>query len=260
MKKVYIITDMEGISGVLTREQTQPGNAAYEEARHLLVDDINAAVAGAFDAGADEVLVNDGHGGGMNIPIRELDPRALLYSGIDRKAGLDGLDESVAALVYVGYHAMSGTQNAILEHTQSSVTWTRYTLNGRMMGEIGQMAVMAGAFGIPPVFVSGDEAAVAEAKALFGDIEGAAVKKGFGRHCGICLVPSAAHQLIRAGVKKAVSDLSRFRPFVETCPYRIELEVKSTEIADLYERNGSERLGPNKVGRTVDNAKLILGF
>ena len=74
--KIYIITDMEGVSGICSDQQVQRDQAAYAEGQRLLIGDINAAVAGAFDGGATEVVVNDGHGGGFNLILEQMDPRA----------------------------------------------------------------------------------------------------------------------------------------------------------------------------------------
>lgn len=138
-RKIYIVTDLEGISGVITftdtGRDTNRSGPRYEAARLLLTEDVNAAVQGAIDGGATEIIVNDGHGGGDNFIMEKLHPGARYFSGGGRISVLDGLDESTDAVMLVGYHAMSGTRKAVLDHTQSSAAWHRYFLNGIEMGD-----------------------------------------------------------------------------------------------------------------------------
>ena len=190
MTKVYFITDLEGISGISRADQVVKDSPDYPFALERLMADTNAAVAGAFDGGADEVLVEDGHGGGGNFLPGRLDPRAKQNIGKTDYTTID-------AIMHVGAHAMAGTLNAFLDHTQSSVRWFDYQINGRSMGEMGQEGVLAGVYNIPTVFVSGDEAACLEARQFFGDIPTAPVKYALGRNTAVCLDGDEALELIR---------------------------------------------------------------
>src|SRR5512143_1764488 len=114
--KIQIAADMEGITGVTKWDQVDPNHADYPRFRHLMTGDVNAAVRGAFEAGADEVLVTDGHDRGTNIPLEELDPRVHLVCGdYTPLAMVQGVDQAVDGLIFVGYHARAGSQNAILD-------------------------------------------------------------------------------------------------------------------------------------------------
>lgn len=262
MDKVYIVTDMEGISGVVTREQLTSGTSEYERARHLLAGDVNAAVAGAFDAGCTEVVVNDGHTTGFNFLIEEMDPRADYVIGPHRRDVFVCLDGSYDALLLVGYHARAGTPSAVWDHTQSWEGWARYSVNGQELGEIGQMALMAGHYGVPLVFVSGDRAAAAEAHALLGErIETVAVKDGHTRTSARCLHPQRAQALIREGVARALRrPRDYYAPFVLPVPLELTLETATSDLADALERNGCTRLDGRTVRRTVQSALEILRF
>jgi D-amino peptidase len=178
MVKVYIVTDMEGVAGIVRWEQCRVGTPEYLAALPLLIGEVNAAVEGAFAGGASNVLVNDGHNGGYNFTYAYpgLDPRASYLTGPARPKMLCGLDDSFDAVMMVGSHPMAGTQVGNLAHTQSSKTVARYCVNGRPTGEIGQAAIIAGHYGVPLVFVSGGYAATEEARALVGNVETAAVK------------------------------------------------------------------------------------
>jgi D-amino peptidase len=262
MNKVYILTDMEGISGIVVREQITPGAAEYERARHLLAGDVNAAVAGCFDAGCTEVVVNDGHDGGFNFPIEAMDPRADYVIGSGRIDSSFGLDGSFDAILLVGFHARAGTPAAIWDHTQSWDTWIRYSINGQELGEIGQEAAIAGHYGVPVAFVSGDRAATEEARALFGDaVEVVAVKDGHTRTSARCIHPQRAQAMIRAGVARALGrPREHYRPFVLTPPLDLTLETATSDHADRLERNGCVRVDGHTVRKTVSSALEILNF
>lgn len=260
--KIYIVTDLEGVSGVVTftdsgRDSNMSG-PRYEAARLLLTEDVNAAVQGALDGGATEIIVNDGHGGGSNFVMEALHPGAKYFSGSGRVHVLDGLDESTDAVMLVGYHAMSGTKKAVLDHTQSSIAWRRYYINGIEMGEIGQMAVIAGHFNVPVICVTGDVAATIEAKKLLGDIETAAVKEGCSRTSAICLAPVKARELIREAAKRSLGKIDKIKPYKIKTPIEIKLECTTTDVADGYERGGAERLDAFTVRRVVPSALNIL--
>ena len=256
--KIYIITDMEGISGVLLKEQLTKENPDYERARHLLSKEVNASIEATFEAGAKEVIVNDGHGTGYNFLIEEMSKEAKYVMGHGRVNMLAGLDEPFQAVLMIGYHAMAGTKDAVLDHTQNWDTWRNYYINGRRTGEIGQMAALAGYYKVPVIFVSGDYAATQEAREFLGDVEAVAVKKGYGRNFAECLAPEAAHQLIREGIKKSFSKIGKVKPYILDKPIEIKLEVSTNDIADNFERNGCLRIDARTVSKIVDSPLKIL--
>ncbi len=260
--KVYIITDLEGVSGVVTfndtGRDTHGAGTRYEEARLLLTEDVNAAVQGALDGGATDIIVNDGHGSGSNLVMEKLHPGARYFTGSGRIFVLGGLSESTDAVMLVGYHAMSGTPQALLDHTQSSTSWRRYFINGVETGEIGQMAAMAGHFNVPVVCVTGDLAATIEAKIFLGDVETVAVKEGMGRTSAICLAPAKARELIRAGVRRSLAKIGQIKPYKIKIPAEIKLECTTVDVANECERRGSERLDAFTVRRTAMSALDIL--
>ena len=162
-KKVLMVTDLEGISGISKIEQVmETEDPDYIHSREYLMADVNAAIAGCFDGGAEAVYVWDGHGGGVNFIPGTLDARA---EQIDGKT-IMGVIHDCDVLMLVGMHAMSGTAKAFLDHTQSSKTIFDYKYNGIRRGEITQECIFAGYFGIPCVMVTGDRAACEEARQL----------------------------------------------------------------------------------------------
>ena len=258
--KLYISTDLEGISGVVDWLQTgRDGKGAdYAEACRLLTADVNAAVEGALAAGAKEIVVLDGHGGGRNFVYPELRAGARYISGAGRVVAFPGFDERFDALLLLGYHAMAGTPAAVMDHTMISRSWYNCYLNGIRMGEIGISAVIAGHFRVPVIFVSGDTAACAEATALLGNIETAAVKRGFWRTSAELLPLEETHALIRNGVTNAIQRLAGRAPYSMDPPIEVRLETQNTDDADHYERQGWQRLDGRTVQKITHDARYII--
>src|SRR5215211_3816530 len=207
--KILIATDMEGITGVTTWEQVTPGHAEYARFRSLMTQDVSAAIRGAFDAGADEVVVADGHWNGSNILIEELDARAKLNTGSPSPLSMmEGMDESIDGVIFIGYHARNGSPSAILDHTWSSKTVANIWLNDTLTGEYGLNAAVAGHFGAPVLMVSGDQTACAQMTELLGNVETAIVKQASGRFSAECLAPQVSQELIYQAACRAVQRLA----------------------------------------------------
>ena len=174
-----------------------------------MTEDVNAAIRGAFDGGAKEVFVTDGHAGGSNILIEELDPRASLNTGSPSPLSMvQGVDE-VDGVIYVGYHARAGSPEGILDHTWSSRTVANVWLNDILVGEYGINAAVAGHFDVPVLMVTGDQTACMQTVELLGDLETVVVKHATGRYSAECLSPKVAHGMIQKAAAKAVSKLAK---------------------------------------------------
>jgi D-amino peptidase len=234
--KILIATDMEGVTGVTTWDQVTPGHAEYARFRKLMTQDVNAAVRGAFDAGAEEVLVADGHWNGSNILVEELDPRAKLNTGSPSPFSMmQGIDETVDGVMFVGYHARNGSPNAILDHTWSSETVANVWLNEILTGEYGLNAAVAGQFGVPVIMVSGDQTACAQVEELLGEVERAVVKYATSRFAAECLMPQVTNEVIYTSAMRAVARLAEGEapdPFVLDVPVRATVEFFTSDMAD----------------------------
>ncbi len=259
--KIYIMTDMEGISGIREPVQCNRDHPAWQSARRLLVGDVNAAIAGAFDGGADEVLVNDGHGGGFNFLLEEMDPRATYERPNGARDYLPGLDETTAGVFQIGAHAMAGTLGGFLDHTQSSVHWFEYCIDGRPCGEIAQVGAGAGHYGVPMLLVTGDAKACEEGQRFFGDIETVVVKEAISRNRARCLHPQRARDLIRQAAKRAVGLMHSIEPWRLEPPIEVTLTYTRHDYADQVARNpGVERLDARTVRKVVQRGIDVLGF
>jgi len=257
--KIYVLTDMEGASGIHQEQQTQPGSGYYPEGLQLLMGDVNAAVDGAFAGGATEVVVNDGHGGGNNFRLEQMDPRARYESPAVPNV-MPSLDESCAGMILVAHHARAGTLGAFLDHTQSSLSWYQYLINDTECGEIGQATAYAGHYGVPLIMVSGDESACTEAQELCPGVVVAAVKRGLGRQRARCLHPQVARELIREQAKEAVAAAAggSFQPWQPALPITLTLTVYRTDMADsIAAALGVERVDARTVRKSVPDARRV---
>lgn len=252
--KIYIHTDLEGITGIDTFEMIQRDGERYRECCEHLMRDLNAAIDGCFAGGADHVTVLDSHGGGNNFILEMLDPRAENDTKPNKKWwGI--LDESYDGTLFIGAHAMAGTMNAFLDHTQSSLTWHDYIVNGRRMGELAQWAMVAGHFNVPMLMVSGDEAACVEARQFFYPVEVAIVKRGIGRNRAELVDPDEARARIREAARKAMALVGQAKPFKPTLPMEIILEYNRADYCDAVAHHpGVERLDARTIRKVAYDA------
>jgi len=246
--KIFIMTDLEGATGVAGNwSDFNPGGREHEAARRFLTGDVNAAIEGAYEAGAKEVVVLDGHGAALSIILEELDPRAQLIRG-RRLTELEGLDETFDLMFAIGTHAMAGTPNGLLTHTLSHVGINNIWLNNQLVGEIGLWAALAGHYDVPIGLVTGDLAAVQEAERLLGKIFTVAVKEATSRFAAKCLHPNVSHKLIRDAARKSVESKEKFTPYKPKIPIELKVEYRDSERAErVAERKNVVRVN----GRTV---------
>lgn len=214
--KVYLMTDLEGVAGVWKFEERDDVSAENFEcrmrARRLLTREVNAAVAGFFEGGATEVIVNDGHGAGYTIDVELLDERVTVVHGKERPFWLPLLDATCDATALVGAHAKAATAGANLCHSMN-LTVRNYTFNGISHGEIGMQAMIAGHYGVPMIFLSGDAYACREVEGFIPGITTAAVKQGLSRLSAASMAPPAACRLIQAQAKRAMGTIGQIEPY-----------------------------------------------
>lgn len=247
--KVVIMTDLEGISLVDSIDMMDQESEGYRFACQRLMADVNAAIQGAVDAGADEIIVFDGHGSGHNFIDGELDSRATQKRNFNEP----GLFDSCVAYLEIGLHAKPGTINGFLDHVQNSGKWFNYYINGKTYGELAQGAAYCGAYGVPVVMVSGDEAACNEAMEMVEGVVCAAVKKGIGRNRAECLPSEDALKLIRKAACEGIKKASQIKPFSVSLPAELKLELYRTDYCEeILEKNPSlTRLNARTIVKTT---------
>ncbi len=248
--KLFIAIDLEGISGVVTEADTAREGAAAERARVHMRADLDAVLEGCAAAGARDVVICDAHDDGRNLDPSDLPGFATLVSGSPTPLSmLQGLGPDRDGALFVGYHAMAGTQAAVLEHT-----WNYKVYAARVgeleIGEFGVGALLAGESGVPALYLSGDDKAAAEARALVPGIATTVVKTGVRREAAALRVPGETHELLRADVEAALRAQDKPAPLAwngeplrltftrvqfcdlaETCPGTTRLDGRTLEIA-----------------------------
>lgn len=232
--KVYISVDMEGVGGAVSRDQVRSSGLDYQRFRRLMTEEANAAIQGALDAGATEIVVNDSHGSMRNLIIEDLNPAADLISGSPKQLSMmEGIDGSYDAVVFVGYHASMGVKYGIMDHTMSSANVANVRINGKIHNEAGLNAAIAGYYNVPVVFIAGDKAVVDEARAIIGSqIEGAAVKEGVAHLAARNVPVQRAREMIREGVRRGIEKRSSMPVYKISSPITLEIEFLSSGRAD----------------------------
>jgi D-amino peptidase len=251
--KIYMLVDMEGICGIRHFSQVQSDSPEFEEGRRLMMKEINVAVDAAFDAGATEIVACDTHGGGsIQVRLSEMNPRAT-YERPNAGQMMPALDESFAGVMLLGHHARAGTRNGFLDHTMSSLTVHRVTVNGVEVGEIGIEAAYAGHYGVPVILVEGDQATADEARELLDpDLPCAIVKWGVGRNIARTPSLAASHDILRGEIAKAIAAAGDRKPYCPDVPATVEITYCRSDHADNKMRQGVERVDARTVRCIVD--------
>ena len=232
--KIYISADMEGIVGVVTAEQLGPQGFEYGRFREFMTQEVTTAIQAAFEAGATEIVVSDSHGNGQNLLIEKLPKNVTLVRSWPRPLMMmQGIDDTFAGAIFIGYHSGTTNPQGVRAHTISSARFADVQLQGVSVSEAGINAAIAGHFNVPVIMVSGDDVAVKETTALLGNIEGAVVKWSYGFHSAKTLMPEAANDLIREKVKKAIARIKEFKPYKLTTPVRLDVRFKNYRPSEV---------------------------
>jgi D-amino peptidase len=243
--KVYISVDIEGVAGVVDRSHGNPssGGANYEIGRRLMTLETNAAIEGALDAGATDIVVNDSHGPMHNLLPEMLHPKASVIQGrLKHLFMVEGLDSTFDAVFLVGYHASAGIRDGVLNHAFHPYE-LRY--NGTVWSETGLNSSVAGYFGVPVALVTGDDAAVRDAETILPPHVGVSVKRGITRFAGESLHPEVARERIRAAAKQSIEQLGGRQPLTLTTPITVDMdfyhsiEADASSLIPTVERTGN---------------------
>lgn len=252
--RVLIMSDMEGVSGIVVWEQVNGGAPMYEEGRRLYTEEINAAIRGAKRAGATEIVAVDCHGAGggwtFNSYIPELlDPDCEWVAHHTWSRYTELFEKGCDAALFVGMHARANTPDGVLCHTISTTTWRNLFFNQDLVGETGINAALCGQYGVPVLLVTGDEATCNEARDLIGDgLTTVAVKKGLSRYSARQIPPIRARKMIEEGAARALQNLRATKPYVPARPTTITIELSTVDSASEFRgRHNVELVEPLKV-------------
>jgi len=242
--RIYIVTDLEGASGVYQFAQTRETGPLNDKAKEYLMGDIAAVVRGLRAAGATDIVILDGHGPGAFVP-HLMEGGAKYVTGKPRGPWLTEFDGSFAGVVQLGAHAMMGTPDGVLCHTQSSKTENRYWYNGVESGELAQVGAIAGHYGVPTILVTGDEATCREATRFFGpECVTVAVKRGIAREAAELYPFNETRQALYDGAQRAVAAIGRCKPYTLSLPIQAKKEYLVFD-------------DPNKPGHKVTKEAII---
>jgi D-amino peptidase len=232
--KIYISTDFEGVAGIVDWDQIMQGSADYELGRRLLLGEVNAAIAGAQAAGADQFTVNDSHSKMHNLEPDRLLGRATLISGKHKPMYMmEGLDASYDAIFFLGYHGSIGASQAVLSHSYNPRAIWETRLNGQIVGEAALNALVGAHFGVPIALVTGDQVTAAEAEQLSPAPHCLAVKRSISRFAAESLHPEVACERIAEAARAALTSQRPAGPPAFPTPTELEVTFLTADMAEM---------------------------
>ena len=234
-QKILISVDMEGLAGVVTGDQLGPSGFEYQRFRQFMTDETNAAIDGAIEAGAKEIVVVDSHGNGENLLIEKLPDDVMIIRSWPRRFGMvAGIDESFDGVMLIGYHASTHNPEGVRAHTFSSAKLTKVSINDIAVSEGMWVAMVAGQFNVPVIMISGDNIATKEVKDFLGDIEVAIVKEAMGFHSAKTVTPAKAVNIIKEASTKAVSKIKKYKPYkLQETSVKLEVSFKNYQPSEI---------------------------
>ena len=261
-RKVLVMSDMEGVDGVFNwAEQCNPlKSPRWQESQELLTGEVNAAAEGLFAGGATEVVIWDGHDGGESLSAADIHPRARLLIGSPIPP-IREFDSSFSAIVFVGQHAMAGARESVLPHSYFFNIQNLW-VNGRLVGEIGVRAMVAGELGVPAIMLAGDTAACKEIHELIPQVECAEVKLGVSSTAGYTLPHAAACNVIRMKAERAMKRLAEFKPYRIEGPVEVKVEFTTPGAPGPALGRASQRIDERTVvyrGKNIIDAWFKFG-
>jgi D-amino peptidase len=233
--KLYISADIEGIAGVVTRDQGGPGAFEYQKGREWMTGEVTAACQAAFEHGLTEVVVSDSHGNGQNLLLDELPDNVRVVRSWPRPLGMmQGIEEGgFVGACLIGYHAGASNMGGILAHTLYGLVIREVRINGVVQPEAAISAGIAAHFHVPVIMISGDDVFVEETSQLLPGVEAAVTKQAYGTLSGISLKPSTSRELVRSKVTEALARQEDFSAAPRTGPLHLQIDFKHRMPAEM---------------------------
>jgi D-amino peptidase len=227
--RIMISADMEGATGVTWSDDVKPGTEPWQRFRKMFTGDVNAAIAGLFDGGASDILVNEAHSTQRNLLLEDLDGRARMLTGKHKPLSMmQGIDSGLDGVVFLGYHVGAGL-DGVLSHTYLPNSITGVWLDGVHASEGRLNAALAAEHGVPVLLVTGDDLTCVDAAEYAPAAQHVAVKECVSRYAAICLPPRRTAAEIAAAAKTSMASAGRVEP--RSAPHRIEIEFDATHLA-----------------------------
>lgn len=226
--KILISVDMEGVAGAVTEQQLGPAGFEYARFREFMTNEALAAIEGAKQGGATDIVVVDSHGNGQNLLIEKFPPDVTLIRSWPRRYHMvGGIDDSFDGVMLIGYHSSTTNLEGVRAHTFSSAKLTRVSVNQQSISEGMFAAMVTGYFNVPVILISGDNIATKETKDFVGDMEVAVVKEAYGFHSAKSLTPEAAARVIKEASLRAMKRLKDFKPYKVSNPVTLDVSFKN---------------------------------
>lgn len=254
---VFVSADMEGCATIVHWDEVQPGaSAAYQRTRAILAAEVNAALGGAFAAGARAAVVNDSHSSMRNLVLEGLNKRAKLVTGrfkpLYMLQGVDALNHAIA--FFIGYHGAIGDRDAVMGHTYSPRVIFECRLAGQVVGELTINAALAGHYGVPVALVSGDRTTLAEAARNIPWALRVETKRSLSYYAAECRSPAIVQDALRTASAQAVRQRAEMQPYKLSSPVVLEIDTLTTAQADrLDSLDGFSRTASRGVAFTADD-------
>jgi D-amino peptidase len=253
--KILISADMEGATGVTWPADVEPGTEQWQRCRRMFTSDVNAAVAGFIDGGADQVLINEAHATMRNLLLEELDERAVMLTGRHKDLSMvEGIQQpDVSAVAFIGYHAGAG-RDGVLAHTYLPNSVTGVRVNGEPASEGKLNSFVAAEYGVPIVLVTGDNVTCTDAAGYAPQAPAVAVKDCVSRYAAVCRPPTVTAVAIRAAAERGAKLAGRVEP-VPRGRLRVEVDVDAAQLAQAAAVVPTvERTGERSVAYTSGSA------
>lgn len=229
--KILISADMEGATGVTWPADVEPGTEQWQRCRRMFTSDVNAAVAGFFDAGASEVLINEAHATMRNLLLEELDERAVMLTGRHKDLSMvEGIQHGdIDGVAFLGYHAAAGTEG-VLAHTYLANSITAVRINGEIGSEGRLNSYVAAEYGVPVILVTGDDRTCADAAGYAAAVPAVAVKDCVSRYAAVCRPPAVTSASIRQAAAQGARLAARQEP-ASARDFLVQVEVDAAQLA-----------------------------
>ena len=235
--KIYISADIEGVAGVISRDQGGPECFEYENGGEWMTGEVRAACEAALEKSATDILISDSHGIAQNLLVVDLPESVRIVRSWPRPLGMmQGLEEGgFDAAMLIGYHAGSTNDAGLMAHTLYGTVIREVRLNGQVASETLISAGIAGHFNVPVIFISGDDVYVDETAGLLGDFESVVTKTAYGTLSGSTMTPSKARSLIASKVATAIDRLGDFNAKQIEAPVSVEVDFKHRLPAEMLD-------------------------
>jgi D-amino peptidase len=247
--KIFISFDMEGVAGIVDWSQCRGPGQPYEEGRALLLGEVNAAIDGALAGGATEIVCNDSHGAMNNLNPLDLHGQVTYVAGRHKPLYMmQGMDGSVDAVFFIGYHGSISGDSSVLSHTYDPSVVSRAELNGTDCGESGINGLVALSCSAPVVLITGDQQTATESGPFFKGTEWVVVKESITRFAAAQMHPLAVREKIADTARLAVQRAASVPLPDITLPARLDVHLQTADMAGVASWvKGVERTGTRTV-------------